>query len=90
MAIPEGSLTAASPTSDWFAPTGPFRIWRDGGTGTLALHERAAGDTGNGVDTGATLTAAGSMQGEAGYRGTSEFRLVLTGAGPVAFKVFGS
>ena len=83
----EDALTAASPNSRWFSPTGPFFLWRDGGSGTLALMMRAYGDTGTGVPTGDVLSAAGSYPGETGYRGTVEFRLVLTGTGPVNWGV---
>ena len=85
-----GTLSTASPAGPeegWFSPMGEFRIWRDGGSGTLALMERDGSKGGAGWDTGETLTAAGSKAGTAGQRGNTQFRLVLaSGSGPVNWR----
>lgn len=85
-----GSLSAAQPPGveeGWFTPTGPFLLYRDGGTGTLALMHRALGETGAGDPTGDVLSTAGAQPGEVGGRGSIQFRLVLaSGTGPVAYR----
>jgi len=87
-----GTLTSASPPGvdeGWFTPTGPFKVWRDGGPGTLQLMVRGHDETGPGVATGDVLTELGAQPGEENRRGIVSYRLVLaSGTGPIAWKAW--